>query len=196
MNKDEIKKKAEEVFTFLYTKGVTSSFRFPKGYGASILDTFADKLLEKESGIVGSGIIVDFCIHQVYLWRDHKRWKHFNITWAFGQKGIDRFYTSKSGVRYYQDEWLDWNEWTRESLKAQFTTFKVHPLVNKIYIEAEDTTKLRHLNTEAGMGLCFIMTSLFSPKSPACQKCDYKNKCESLLRKTNPELHRLRLQNK
>jgi len=192
MTKDEIKKKTEEVFTFLYRKGVSPSFRFPKGYGASIIDSFADTILERERGMVGVGIIVDYCIHQTHLWRDAERWDRFNITWAFGPKGIDRFYNSKTGTRYYQNRWLDYNDWDRDTLKSMFTDIKDHPLKKFVYIEAEDTTKARFVSTEAGLGLCIILTTLYTPHSPVCGKCKNKDQCEAILKKRDPELLRVR----
>jgi len=195
MKKDDIKKKTEEIFTFLYKEGVSPSFRFPKGHGASILDKFSDSFTDKER-IVSLGVLVDFCLHQVYLWRDADRWKSFTISWAFGPKAIDRFYSSKSGVRYYQDLWLKEKFGIcREELKAKFVDLKEHPLKKFIYIEAENRTKARLINTDAGFGLCISQTTLFSPESPICQKCKSSNECIDLIKKTNPELYRLRVSN-
>lgn len=196
MKKDEIKEKAEKVFTFLYREGVSSSFRFPKGYGANILNSFADDLLKRENGMVSLGIVVDYCIHQAHLWRDADRWKNFSISWAFGKKGVDRFYNAKRGVRYYQDIWLKENNWSRDELKCKFVEFKEHPLKKFIYIDAEETTKKKMLNSDAGLALCITTTSLFSPKSNACNECRFNSQCEQILKTSNPELHRLRISNK
>jgi len=196
MKKDDIKKKTEEIFTFLYKEGVSPSFRFPKGHGASILDKFSDSFTDKER-IVSLGVLVDFCLHQAYLWRDAERWNRFTVLWAFGPKAIDRFYSSKSGVRYYQDIWLKEKfGMGREELKAKFVDLKEHPLKKFIYIIAEDRTKARLLNTDAGFGLCLSQTTLFTPASPICQKCDNSRECEDLIKISNPELHRLRDSNK
>lgn len=195
MNKEEIKEKTEKIFTFLYREGVYKSFRFPKGYGASVMDKFADDIIKRENGMVSLGFLVDFCIHQAHLWRDHKRWNNFSITWAFGPKAIDRFYSAKKGVRFYQDQWLKENGFDREELKCKFVSFKEHPLKKFIYIEAEDITKRKLLNNEAGKMLCFALTTLYSPNSPACQICKFSTECSKLLMSSNHELYRLRLSN-
>lgn len=193
MTQEEIIKKSEEVFTFLYKGCVRSDFRFPKGYGAKILQDFSKSILKRESGLVSLGLIVDFCIHQVNLWKDADRWKHFSIAWAFSEKAIERFYTSKPGVRYYQDLWLQENDLSRDELKYKFISFKEHPLKKFIYIPAEDSTKTKMLNKEAGLAFCSALTSLYTPQSPVCQSCNFKMKCEEALKKRDPELHRLRM---
>lgn len=194
MTKDEIKSKIEEVFTFLYTECVSPSFRFPQGYGAAIVDKFIDSVLVRESGMVNLGFVVDYCIHQAHLWRDNEKWeKRFNISWAFGPKAIDRFYGAKRGLRYYEELWLKDYDLSRESLRAKFTNVKgVHPLRKYIYIEAEDTSKAKLLNKASGWWICQTLTTLYAPQSPVCNKCDFKERCENLLKKKQPELWRLR----
>lgn len=193
MQVEEIKNKSEQIFTFLYKECVCSDFRFPQGYGAKILEDFSENIIKRESGIVSLGLIVDYCIHQVHLWRDVDRWKHFSIVWAFNKKSLDRFYNSKHGARYYQDVWLKENGLDRDNLKYKFTSFKEHPLKKFIYIYAEDSTKNRLLNKEAGKILCSHLTTLYAPLSPVCQKCNFKAQCEALLKKKDPELYRLRM---
>lgn len=195
MTKEEIKSKAEEIFTFLYKGQVSSSFRFPQGYSANILDKFADHLLKKEAGVVNLGLLVDYCIHQTYIWRDPSRYNNFSITWAFGPKAIGRFYDAKRGARYYQDLWLDKKKLSREELRAQFEDYTDHPFQKYVYLPAEETTKMRLHGTTAGFALCMTLTTLYAPQSQACMTCSSKKECERLIKTHNPELYRLRIEN-
>lgn len=193
MQIDEIRAKSEEIFTTLYVELVSSEFRFPKGYSASILDEFTSEIIKRESGMVSLGHIVDYCIHQVYLWRDVKRWKNFTISWVFGKKAIGRFYDAKRGSRYYQDLWLKEHNLSRDELKLRFVEYKEHPMRKFIYNEYEDRTKNMLLNLEAGRAICITSTTLYAPQSPICQICIFRKECELQLKITNPELHRLRV---
>lgn len=196
MDRDQIIKKSEEIFTYLYKNNVSSDFRFPQGYGARVLETFTDEITKKESGLVNIGTIIDYCIHQVYNWRDKERWKKFTINWAFGKKAIDRYYSAKSGARYYQGLWLKENGLSREDLKYKFGSANNYSIKQFEYVSAEETTKFRLLNKEAGPYVCAALTTLYAPKSPACTQCKYSNQCANKLKELNPELYRLRITNK
>lgn len=196
MTKNEIINIATEAFTLIYREGVDASFRFPMGAAASIMDRYADNILKRENGLVSIGIVVDYCIHHAYLWRDRERFRNFSITWAFGDTGAERFYSAKRGVVYYQDIWLKEIGLDRNDIKLQFSCTGEHPLAKYIYIEAEDGTKSRAHNTAAGYVMCRTLTSGYTPHSPYCSDCAFSAQCREDLRALDHELFRLRTSKK
>lgn len=195
--KEKIKQSAKEVFTFIYKVGASEAFHFPGNLDSKLMNDFAEELIKREDGIVTIDLIVDYCVHQAYVWRETKRWAYFNIGWVFGKKSIEKYYNAKHGARYFQNSWLAENGMSRVLLKHKFSHKKtVNPLKKYIEVEYEDSTKKKLLNTIGGFALCMSLTTLHTPYSKVCQQCKYAAKCKEILKKQNTELYRLRNNNK
>ena len=98
----------------------------------------------------------------------------------------------KSGMNYYIDRWLDDSELSRSCLVKMIEEPKSNSMRKYIYMEAEEQTKMRFLNTEAGYLLCQRSTTGWAPMSETCKRCEYKKQCEQATEKRLPELVRLR----
>ena len=98
----------------------------------------------------------------------------------------------KNGMNYYIDQWLDENELSRAQLTAMIADPKPNKMRKYIYMEAEEMTKRRFINTEGGYLLCQSSTTGWSPKSEACGECSYRKRCEEDTERRLPELVRLR----
>ena len=65
-------------------------------------------------------------------------------------------------------------------------------LIKDIYSETEEFEKNRFKNTELGLVNCLNFTTLWHPKSSACNSCLYNNDCKEELKKKFVKLYNLR----
>lgn len=158
------------------------------------------KLDKKFSGNVSDGRIVNFIVYQIYRYRDliAVKGSSWNISWCFSDKAIQKFMcqfmdsNGKSGMMYYIDCWLRDGDMDRSKLEEMIVDNSEHRLAKYIYIESEDATKRRFLNTEFGLHLCLTSTTGWTPQSPVCIACSNATQCISASQKKCPELIRLR----
>ncbi|MGL5690381.1 MAG: hypothetical protein ACRDD8_06105 [Bacteroidales bacterium] len=156
-----------------------------------------EALSKKEGGLITDTLIVDYCVRQAHIWRDMTKYKQqWNVNYAFGARAIERYYNSAKGLRHFEDRWLCAGGLSRDALRLMITAPGEHPMQKYVFIEAEERTKFRLINTEFGFAVCEHSTLLWSPLSPACSKCNYTEKCRTRTQKLHPELYRIRLQNK
>jgi hypothetical protein len=144
--------------------------------------------------------IVDFVVYQIYRYRDlignyDKGW---NLSWCFSDNAVQKFKNQfinadgKSGMNYFIDQWLNDGSLDRHKLVRMIGDPQEHPLRKYIYMESEELTKRRFLNTEIGLLFCMNNTTGWSPKSRCCKECQYIDKCVEHFERTTPELIRLR----
>lgn len=143
--------------------------------------------------------IADFLLYQIYRLRDTiSQSKQWDLDWVFSFKGVDKFKSQfltkegKSGMRYYIQEWMDDNGLAMEAILRFMEKPKPSPLASLVYLPSEEPVKRRWFNTEMGFLLCISETTGWSPQSVACQRCNYKEKCEKETQHKYPELTRLR----
>lgn len=193
----ELIKDITQVFTFLIRQEINRRFTFPKGNLANktvtaciefLQDKFTDELSQER--------IVDYCVCQCYALTRYteQRLRLWNLSHSFGKKALERFEKSKSGQKYYEDKWLASMKISRLTLLDLIRDRKSHPLLKFVYMEFEDSTKKRLVDTEARLIVCKRSTMLWTPFSPICQECEAGEKCKVILLKTNPELYRLRIE--
>lgn len=149
---------------------------------------------------VSDGRIIDFIVYQIYRFRDmigvkDTRW---NMTWCFSDNAVQKFKhqfldaSGKAGMLYYIDQWLEDGGLNRGMLEKMIKVQDKHRLAKLVYIQSEDCTKKRFLNTEMGLALCLQSTTGWSPQSPVCSSCTNSEKCKVITQKKYPELFRLR----
>lgn len=158
--------------------------------------SFCLAALEHQYGELNEERLVDFCICQGYALSGygveyHPRWK---VSHSFGKKAFSRFLGDHAGCRYYENRWLKENGISRCALQASIADRSSHPFRRFIYPEYEDHTKSRLLSTDAGFAVCGLSTLLWTPFSPACQKCRQGESCRKRTERCFPELYRLRLE--
>lgn len=188
--------KCRRVFTLLMHETGWEDFSFPGGGLSERAVSVCLARLEQQCGGLNEERLVDFCVCQGYALSGygvayHYRWK---VSHSFGKKAISRFFESHAGRRYYENRWLKENGVSRCALQAGITDRSTHPFRRFIYPEYEDHTKLRLLSTDAGFAVCGLSTLLWTPFSPACQKCLHSESCRRRTEKCFPELYRLRLE--
>lgn len=147
------------------------------------------------------GRVVDFVVYQIYRFRDmiEDKGSNWRLSWCFSDNAVSKYkaqffsQNGKTGINYYIDQWLDDADLTRDKLEDIISEKKrANSKSMYIYIEAEDNTKRRFLNTDTGYMLCQKSTTGWSPKSPVCSSCEYSIKCESDTELKYPEVYRLR----
>lgn len=185
-----------KVFVMLMRQTGWTGFTFPGGGLAERTVSSCQTALEQQCGEVSRERLVDFCVCQAYALSGYGteyrcRWK---VAHSFGKKALARFFQSHAGRRYYENRWLEDNGLSRQALLACISDRREHPFERFIYPEYEEHTKLRLLSTKAGYAVCGMSTLLWTPFSPACQKCTRKGACRKRTEKHFPELFRLRLQ--
>ena len=178
-------------------------WRFPGGPSLLILENGHKELhkLWPYDGIANDRV-VDYVVYQVYRtrrtlengysWRPDFLFSDYSIE-KYRKQFIDE--GAKSGIDYYINQWLDDAELTRADLVRMIEEPKQNGMRKYIYMESEEQTKMRFLNTEAGYLLCQRNTTGWAPLSVACCKCDFNKQCEQLTEKRLPELVRLRKEN-
>lgn len=144
---------------------------------------------------VSVGNIVNYCVYNVnrMMKMSSSAISIFKYNHIFGATGVKRYKESPSGARYFEDLFLESINITRQELVLLISDSKEHPLFKYIYPKYEDIVKRRFFNTTAGRLLCERSTTLYAPKSPYCNKCNYAEGCKEKLKEFNSELHRIRL---
>lgn len=133
--------------------------------------------------------IVDCVVFLVHRNKNH----HFSIPTLLSETGVKKFGDSSKSLKYFEDKWLADNNLSRTSLyKHVCVDRSAHPLAKFMFVESEESTKLRFLNDEVGLELCTASTLGWSPMSQACQKCKFIDTCKKITQKNYPELFRIR----
>ena len=142
--------------------------------------------------------IVDYLVYQIYRMRSIIECGSWKYTYLFSQSAIDKFRKQfmsvggKSGINYYINQWLNESELSRAQLLSMIAKSKPNPLRDMVYLESEESIKLRFLNTSDGLMLCQRFTTGWSPLSNACGRCDNWVECGKMTAKKYPELMRFR----
>lgn len=147
--------------------------------------------------------IVDYVVYQIYrnrmtlekkmMWQPHYMFTDYAV-----EKYRSQFMSStgKSGMNYYIDQWLDESELDRRQLTAMVEEPKPNQMRKFVFMESEEATKRRFINTDDGYLMCQRGTTGWAPMSTACQKCNYQVQCEQDTERRLPELVRLRKEQK
>lgn len=118
--------------------------------------------------------------------------KYFKYNQIFGNKGLDMFLESPAGARFFERRFLKSICISKSELVNFICDKDKHPLRRYVYVKSEDRAKRRLHNSRAGFLICQNSTTLYTPLSPVCMSCVYKDECEANLYKLNSELYRLR----
>lgn len=190
------------VINHIINTNITDKF---KCQGPSHQATVARGLKRLET-VAGSNVsderIVDYIVYQIYRFRDMiaeypgTRWE---FTWMWSDNAVSKYRSqyygekAKVGINYYIDQWLSGSDnITREKLVRMLDARTEHTLGKYIYLESEEITKKRFLNTEIGKLNCYRSTTGWSPLSAACNQCMYKSECIKHFEAILPELIRIR----
>lgn len=183
---------------------IDPKWRFPEGPNLVALELDVQVLskLWPYEGIADERI-VDYAVYQIYRTRHTLEqglaWQpHYMFTDYAVDKYRHQFMSEagKSGINYYINRWLDEYELSRTDLVKMIEEPKPNSLKKYVYMESEEVTKRRFLNTEGGYLLCQRSTTGWAPLSETCSRCDYNKQCEQETAKRLPELVRLRKENK
>lgn len=143
--------------------------------------------------------VVDYLVYQIYRTRENlEKGYGWQPNFLFTDYSIEKYRkqfiddSGKSGMNYYINRWLDESELSRSDLVKMIEEPKPNSMRKYIYMESEEQTKMRFLNSEAGFMLCQRSTTGWAPQSDTCKKCDYQKQCEQATAKRLPELVRLR----
>ncbi len=179
---------------------IKPKYRFPGGPNLIVLENGMKKLsvLWPYEGIADERV-VDYLVYQIYRtretlekgygWKPDFLFSDYSLT-KYRKQFIDD--GGKSGMNYYINQWLDSYELSRGELVKMIEEPKPNSLRKYVYMESEEVTKRRFLNTECGYLLCQRNTTGWAPQSDTCKICDYKKQCEQATGKRLPELVRLR----
>ncbi len=179
---------------------IDPKWRFPGGPNLVALEVGVEALnkLWPYEGIADDRV-VDYLVYQIYRTRENlERGYGWQPNFLFTDYSIEKYRkqfiddSGKSGMNYYINRWLDESELSRSDLVKMIEEPKPNSMRKYIYMESEEQTKMRFLNTEAGFMLCQRSTTGWAPQSDTCKKCDYQKQCEQATAKRLPELVRLR----
>lgn len=196
MSLPELREAVLEVYTFLYTSVLDRSVQkinlAQNGQGAT-LDNFCAKIHKRYGDSIGTDWIVDYCLSQVHYWLEKDTQYKVTMGWILGDKALERYLKRPQGKDFYEDRMLKRKlRMTRGELKAKWRkSEKGHPLAVFTVLPHEDRIKAQFLNTEFGFFQCQSMTTLYSDCLP-CRDCGSQKECKILLKKSFPELARLR----
>lgn len=191
MVNEKLIKQTTIVFAEIQKKLVDPTFKFSQG-GATIkvLSNFLN-LFGQEYGTVSKERLVDFCVYAAHIFKHIKR---ASIKQIFGPSSVKRFRNNNRNDRYHEDRWLSSVQLSREYLVNMIADRQEHPQAKYIYVEAEEYSKKRLLNTEIGYVLCQTSTLGWSPVSETCNKCTFTQQCKKETQSKYPELYRIRLE--
>lgn len=169
------------------------------GQALSILDACLSMLhgnseYNNDNDCISDKKIVNYCINNVYRISMMRKnvVQFFKIAQIFGKASVEKYLSSKTGSRYYENRFLSNINITRDDLVMLIIDKDKHPHSNYIFPVYEERTKKRALNTDAGLYLCRRSTLLWTPMSPTCKKCMFADICKQDLLNKYPELYRLR----
>lgn len=189
MEKERAVKTFMQITTDLARRFGHSSFRFAGGYLIQQqIERTIDKLHDTFGGI-SEERLADYCIYVLYVQRDNNK---ILIDVLTSPKMVDKFAKRRYGARYFEDKWLELVNQTRSNIIMLAIDKSVHPHAKYIYMMAEERSKRRCLNQEAGYHLCQASTLGWSPLSEACQECNWVDDCKKETKHKFPELYRLR----
>lgn len=181
------------VYTEIERKMVDPSFKFSQG--GSTIRTINNFLERFSHDVCIDNItaerLVDFCICTAHAYKDRRDW---TVKQVFGPASIKRLVDSKRGARYYEDTWLKSGGLSRDGLVKMIADRSEHPLSKYIFMQSEEATKLRYLNSEVGYVICQTSTLGWSPVSEACMECTSADSCKRETAGKYPELYRIRVE--
>lgn len=187
---DKLIRKIQIVYTEIARALIDARFKIVPG---GIFNKAAKNVLtaiESKYGAVTEERLVDFCIRSMYM--NYKDMAHMSIHRLLNKRYVAMLGNAKPGMMHYENEWLDQGGLSRDKLIHLIIDRSVHPLAGYISMPAEESTKQRMHNTDAGFALCMVSTLGWSPTSPSCTSCTNTQRCREFTRIKYPELYRLR----
>lgn len=184
----------------LIKRCIDSKWKFPGGPNLITLQNDVDSLSRLWScGDISDGRLVDYIVYHIYRKRESlERGNYWHPHYMFTDYAVEKYKSQfmsdsgKSGMNYYINQWLDEYEISRDFLVKIVEPPKPNNMRKYVYMESEEITKRRFLNTEGGFMLCQRSTTGWTPLSDTCKKCDYNKKCEQATERKFPELVRIR----
>lgn len=196
--KEEQSNKLILVFSTIVKRMIIPTFK-PHVKGGIFITTMDKCLVELELAFgddLSDDRIVDYCVCQAYAMSkfDASLINNWTVAHSFGKNAVARFKSTSKGLKFYEDKWLAQGELSRPNLKSLIANRKDHPHFKFLYPAHEDITKERMINTDYGYYICGHSTLLWTPFSPACQKCDRTEACKKRTIEQYPELYRIRIE--
>ena len=140
--------------------------------------------------------IVDYISYLIYINKTRIS-SGYQWSWKqlFSQSLLNKYVssTNKSGISYYVNRWLEENGLDKNELVRMIRIKGKHSMAKFVYMESEEKVKSRFLNTENGFLLCVSSTTGWSPMSNVCSKCNFKERCISVISNKYPELTRIKI---
>lgn len=196
VNEERLIKQIKSIYTEIAKRLIDPSFKFPDG-GATKrkLSKWIKDFTTVCGGEINSSRIVDYCVFQLHKNRTAEFQQRLAPN-VFGKTALGKYKSMSSREKtYMENQWLSEANLTRAYLNSLISEHKKeHPLAKYIYMEAEESTKKRCLNTMAGYAICQVSTLRWSPFSETCNVCDYADKCQRETERRTPELYRIRIE--
>ena len=196
MEKDDLTKKMITLYSKIQKHFVDPTFVFPNGgRNYQHVKRCAEALIQARGGVLTKEMMVDYCVFQVYYWRNVKESGiNWTVAHSFGKNAIKRFTDKTRGFTYYENLWIRDKHTNRDDLWVWCFGFDKHVYDHIVFMPAEESTKRRLHNSEFGYVICGRSTTLWSPLSPACNECVNMNRCVQRTASLYPELYRIRLE--
>ena len=184
----------------LIQKSLNPKWKFPGGPNLLMLQKDVQVLskLWAYDGMADDRV-VDYVVYQIYRKRDNiSKGYGWQVHHMFTDYAVEKYRhqfmseEGKSGMNYYINQWLDENDLSRQALVKMIEPPKPNSMRKYVYMESEEVTKRRFLNTDAGYILCQRSTTGWSPQSETCMACKFKEQCEMDTERRLPELVRMR----
>ena len=192
---ERLTKKIKIVYTEIIRKLIDPSFKFPGGGMVDKkLSSFIKKFTNMCGGEFNTSRLVDYCVFQAHKNRNST----IQVSLApntFGNTALQKYQQMSSKQKTFaENKWLESAQLTRAYLNSLISNQKSeHPLAKFIYMESEESTKMRCMNTEVGLVICATSTLMWSPFSKTCQRCKNADTCQKQTALKYPELYRIRL---
>lgn len=196
VSEERLIKQIKSIYTEIEKRLVDPSFKFPNG-GAT--NKKLSKWIKDFSNLCGGDInssrIVDYCIFQIHKNRNAQFQQKLAPN-VFGKTALDKYKQMSSREKaFMENQWLSEAQLTRAYLNSLISEQKQeHPQAKYIYMEAEESTKKRCLNTQVGYTICQISTLMWSPFSETCNMCTNAQDCMKETERKYPELYRIRIE--
>lgn len=179
----------------MINKTANPQWKISKGGKTKTLITeLLDNLVEIYGEEVDSERIIDYIIYQIFRLKDRISSDTFNISTITSMKAVKGYMESNKKREYYEDIWLESNNVERDDFYELIRDKSKHTQNKFLFMPSEENTKMRFLNSETGFYLCDMSTLGWSPLSPACNLCEFVEKCKQATQSKFPELYRIRVE--
>lgn len=130
----------------------------------------------------------EFQFNHWYNYDSKSDMSRIQIEWIIGKKALERWKKSDPIISAYI---------VRKNLKTDIEIKVVQKKENwkSILVEVnmvEESDKMRFYNTNKGLDVCLISTTLYNHKSSLCAGCKHKVICKDYLKKLYPKIYKMR----